>query len=299
MNNISDDKLNKKIEDLIRKNKDARSFLDSILFDVVSLECEKLLNLIIIIIGLLSPIVPLIFLFRKDLIDSMNLIAILIISILINAIILVMGIMLNGGIRQKKIRYLISKLEKKTLSLELKRKRNKSGINKFKLMLDKSVKINKHNNCQKYSNKKGLFLKIRFLYLELYAKYLEAKSKKITNSSNTINSQVENIKKKIDNKDQKEDLYFAVTVHLIMGIMIIAYKTTQYLGLLNIDFRYVLQGLLIMYIIIYGRCLIFEILNRYYNIISLIYREANKKREDICFEKYKQVSIFDNEMKEL
>lgn len=299
MNNISDDKLNEKIEDLIRKNKDVRNFLDSILFDVVSLECEKLLNLIIIIIGLLSPIVPLIFLFRKDLIDSMNLIAVLIISILINAIILVMGIMLNGGIRQKKISYLISKLEKKTLSLELKHKRNKSGINKFKLMLDKSVKINKHNNCQKDSNKKGLFIKIRFLYLELYAKYLEVKSKKITNRSNIINSQVENIKKKIDNKDQKEDLYFAVIVHLIMGIMIIAYKTTQYLGLLNIDFRYVLQGLLIMYIIIYGRYLIFEILNRYYNIISLIYRAANKKREDICFEKYKQVSLFDNEMKEL
>ncbi|MBW4863329.1 MAG: hypothetical protein KZY57_10945, partial [Paeniclostridium sp.] len=64
-----------------------KNFLDEILNEVSKLEFNKIYNLLFAIVGLICPSIPIIFLYRQDVIKKFDLIGTLIIAITINSII--------------------------------------------------------------------------------------------------------------------------------------------------------------------------------------------------------------------
>ena len=84
MNDEIKNMIEKLVNEQKKENLSYNKFLGNILMEVSEFNFNKLNNLAIVFVGILSPIIPITFLFRKDIVDGMNIIPLLIITITIN-----------------------------------------------------------------------------------------------------------------------------------------------------------------------------------------------------------------------
>lgn len=230
---------------------DNKNFLDEIISDVSELEFKKIHNLIFSIVGLLSPTVPLIFLYKQNVVKEFSLIGALVISITINAIIVLFLRVLflfmdttclyykvnRMSIRIKFYRKKSRKLDSKEEFIEKILEKEK---NKFELLLLK------------------FYLKIRRFKLKSFDKKisrLERKYKK-------LNVEYELSKEK-DYFNMNRCVQCAILFNLITGASIIFFKVLTILNWININFKQILIVILLLYLGIVLNCI-------YYGIMSWI-----------------------------
>ena len=226
-----------------------KNFLDEIINDVSELEFKKIHNLIFSIVGLLSPTVPLIFLYKQDIVKEFSLIGVLVISITINAIIVlflrVLFLFMDTTCLYYKVNRMSIKIKsyrKKSIKLDSKEEFIKKILekekNKFELVLLK------------------LYLKIR----ELKLKSFDKKISRLECKSTKLNAELELSKEK-DDFNMNRCFQSAILFNLITGASIIFFKVLTILNWININFKQILIAMLFLYLGIVLDCI-------YYGIMS-------------------------------
>ncbi|SUY39753.1 hypothetical protein [Clostridium perfringens] len=256
------------------ENKD-KQFLDTLLMDLSNLDFKKFHNLLFVIAGISSPTIPLIFLFKKELIKEYDLIGVLIISIIINSIItfFLRILVLMNDTNRVNIKTNISFIK---FSIYLKKQE------KLKIKEEFKNKILKSNNSKKiifyrfWINIRAMRIKIfdkRISKLDEKIKQTLEESELLSKTSFKVNSCFE----------------MAILINMSMGLCVIFYKSLVCLGKSKVNFNIMLESLIKGYILI----IIFTILS------WLILKISNQivKRLRIYKEMYEKENT-NNEIKE-
>lgn len=126
-----------------------RDFKDMILFDISESEFRKLNNILLVILGSISPSMPLILLFRVDLIERINMILLLIILISTNLITTIIVVAFYDIAIRFKLDFIRSNIEKIKIKININIKKNKKNKKKRHKRLNKKL----YNLNSKYISK--------------------------------------------------------------------------------------------------------------------------------------------------
>lgn len=241
-------------------------FLENMLLDLSQSKYDKFYNLMLIIIGISSPIIPITFLFRRDLLNENNIIYILIITIIINIIIFIFCIIFIRVDRSygQKLKYNI--IDLKTTKLEV------SNYKLHKLI----TKLEYRKNLSIYSGKfkfiNMIFIKFNNIYIKLIKKYVKIKINKIEKSTKKIRIMMKKYIYGIEKKDDSLDFKDAIVLNTVAGAEVILMKVISYLDVNYINFKYVIILTITMYLFIAIKAIIKSVLKVIIKIITLLYR---------------------------
>ena len=260
--------------------KNNKTFVDEILNELSELDFSKIKNLMVVCLGILSPLVPLIFLYRRDLLKELELIGVLILALTINSILIMFNTIIYKLKERKDIELLLMKTETMV-------EKDRDIISCFELLnkfYDKKILIKclekdfsciddlKENNelieqLEKVRDilliKDGIIINEEEIYIQgnNSKKILEENIKK-------INKRLEGIKNK--KVYENESFEMAFLVNIVIGLIIIILKVVSYLNIYSMS----LKGILI--VIIMGYCGgIFSLINAN---LKLKYTEFKLKR---------------------
>ncbi|WP_338627581.1 hypothetical protein QJR52_06690 [Clostridium baratii] len=270
-----------------RKNNSEKSFIEEMLSDASNLNFSKILNILWIILGSLSPILPLVFLYNKDLTEQMELLKLLIISITINWTILIIVMMLKELDEFLDKNNLNLKIKKKILYAQVLSHRNLKRtfiINDLeKQIRSESIKKSKRNRIVKKTKK--------------IINKVDSNSKKIEELRNRIDVMVKNYKNKYDESkstDKNNRMHYSVIYNTMAGGLILSIKLIDYFSISAFNFDLAIKILGIFYLIL--------VVNMFSNILIYIVNSIFKYIYEGILSKYKineylrerQISFFDN-----
>lgn len=246
-------------------------FVYSLLSDIVELKYERLYNLMLGIMGIASPIIPIIFLFRRELINEVNIIFILIISIIINLIIFVICIIFVTINRQfgENLKYNIIAL--KATRLRVNNYKQRIIIKKIEcrtILLENKIS----KNIEKIDFIKKIFLKLQTIWIKKTVCKVESKSKKIDKNIEEIETLIKKYEYEIEKKDKSIDFIEVIVMNTIIGGTVVLLKAISYLGVDYINFKYIIKFTIIMYLFIASRFIFKYIFKLIIKIIILLYR---------------------------
>lgn len=275
----------KKIEELekeINNLKNNKSFVEQILANASKLEFININNLIQSVLGLLSPVVPILFLYRSDVINKINITGAIVIGITINAILLIgtsvifqsliISMMTGTVIRAEKInsfnKFAIKLFHKDTKKLEM--------------YVDERVRSIKENgDYSKYR------IRINILRVKggIFKFVLTRSTRKVDNLIYKF--------KKIKEKDDNLIFYFSVFWNILLGGMVVLGKMLTYMELSSINFQGMLKQISICFLLIAIYGLVLKVLRIYNKIMKKIYDSINKKKIiESQVEQYEQLGFF-------
>ena len=216
-----------------------KNFLDEILNEVSKLEFNKIYNLLFAIVGLICPSIPIIFLYRQDVIKKFDLIGTLIIAITINSIIALLCRISITSIKNNLIE--CKKYKCKIINLNL---------NKNIIKLSKMLEVNFNNK-----NIKKELKRIRI---------------KVINFKNTI--------RKLDTEieEMSKNLTFieAILYNIILGAIILIFKALSILGIIHVSFKIILKCCLFIYFFMF----IYDVILCFYkSILEIRLNKLNKR----------------------
>ncbi|MDU4320142.1 MAG: hypothetical protein E7I47_12620 [Clostridium sp.] len=275
----------KKIEELekeINNLKNNKSFVEQILANASKLEFININNLIQSVLGLLSPVVPILFLYRSDVINKINITGAIFIGITINAILLIgtsvifqsliISMMTGTVIRAEKInsfnKFAIKLFHKDTKKLEM--------------YVDERVRSIKENgDYRKYR------IRINILRVKggIFKFVLTRSTRKVDNLIYKF--------KKIKEKDDNLIFYFSVFWNILLGGTVVLGKMLTYMELSSINFQGMLKQISICFLLIAIYGLVLKVLRIYNKIMKKIYDSINKKKIiESQVEQYEQLGFF-------
>lgn len=144
--------LKRNLENEIEENRNniitRKDFMNIILFDISESEFRKVNNIIMVILGSVSPSLPLILLFRADLIERINMILLLIILISTNLIMTIVLAAFYNLVIDSNLDFIKSQMMKIRIKININNEKDRVKRNK-----KFNVKLNKLN--RKYISKKS------------------------------------------------------------------------------------------------------------------------------------------------
>lgn len=225
------------------------SFLDKILNQLYELDFSNIKNLMVVILGITSPLLPLIFLYRRDLVKELELTGVLIFALIINSILIIFDTIIYK-IKCKK------DLELMLIRAKIISKNTEDLINSNQL--SNIYVLNKNNQLDEQLDK---------------IEKAEQSSQQIKNNLDILKNICKTIKlrlNEIKNEKSYENNSFEMAFlnNIVIGLIVIIVKFLSYLNICNIS----LKNLVI--IIFSGYCggiviLISTILKLKYNEIKL------------------------------
>lgn len=288
-----EEEIKKITEKFLNEQKKEGKFLDNILLEVAEFKYNKVYNLVIGLMGILSPTIQLILLFRKDLIDANNIISILIITIAVNAIIFVAGVLLNKVNRYSKLELNNVIIKKNLCKAKAKSYKLNKDIEQMIITQDSMIEKMNKKNINRISK---IFIKIKYRYMKLSVKHLNERRKKNKNLVKKIDTLVEkniDIEKNIDSVD---DFKYAIITNIVVGEAVIIIKVLSYLGVAFIDFKYVIKVVVLFYAFTFGQFVLNTILKNFNKLIIIIYKFSKRKikiTKELELE-YQQISMFED-----
>ncbi|HAT4302983.1 TPA: hypothetical protein I9089_003126 [Clostridium perfringens] len=218
---------------------DNKNFLYEILNEVSKLEFYKIYNLLFAIVGLICPSIPIIYLYRQDVIKKFDLIGTLIIAITINSIIALLCRIIVTSTRTKSIQ--CKKYKCRIINIKLKKSITK---------LNENIGTNLNNkNIKKYLKK------------------IKIKSINLKNTIKNLDNEIEELSKNLT-------FIEAILYNIMFGAMILLFKVLSILGILYVNFEIVLKSCLAIYsfMIIHN-----VILSFYKSILEIRLSKLNQK----------------------
>lgn len=288
MNDEIKNMIEKLVNEQKKENLSYNKFLGNILMEVSEFNFNKLNNLAIVFVGILSPIIPITFLFRKDIVDGMNIIPLLIITITINTIILILGTIFYRISLISELDAYKSRILKLNIKIEMK-------ITK----VDKNVcKVEKQNNNAIIKNNILHLIKYKLWRIErlniklkkLVLKY-EIKDKEVNGERYKLEEKkIENIE--IKKKESSKDFMCVVIMNTVIGAMVVLLKSITYFGVISINFKFILATTLMIYgvfILKFVPCMFIE---EYNNKMIKIYEKIMVKKIKLKNNNYEQINMF-------
>ncbi|MGL4572014.1 MAG: hypothetical protein ACRCVJ_13225 [Clostridium sp.] len=233
--------------DNIKKAKEIinnQNFWNICLNEISELKFDKTHNILIVLIGVSSPIIPLIYLYKKYLFEKMELTEILVIGVCINLILLFMIKYINNLKNLLKIYCQYLKLD-----LEM------SSIKASKVLLKKSFK-SVANNMKNKNIDKPTKIKLKLTKLSL------DRAEKGYSNLNVI---VAYLKDKKTYEVFENDFINAIITNIIVGAVVILIKLATFVNIIDINFKGVCWILILLYSINIFVCIL-----RIFKIISII-----------------------------
>lgn len=236
----------KKAEDITNQK-----IIDTCLNELSELKFDKTQNILRVLIGGSSPIIPLIYLYRKDLFEKMDFIEVLVIGICINMILLFMINYINILKNYLKIycQYLKLSLEMNSI------KASNVLFKKYLISAFKNIENKDIDNLDKLT-------KIKFKLAKLF----QDKEEKGYSNLKTI---VTYMNDKRTYEIFKNDFLSAININIIVGSVVILIKLATFVKIVDINFKEICWILIFLYSITLLIC-IFRIV-KMISIISITY----------------------------
>lgn len=262
----------------IQKNNAVKGAVDSIILDIAEFKYDKLYNLMLFIIGISSPVIPITFLFRSDLLEKDNIIYILIITIIINIIIFIFCTIVNRLNRWAKI-YLSAKV------IEYYMFKIKKINDKLMKQMERNKKIIMRFNRNKSNNKLNRFPRERLIIrnnnkmikiVDITANKIDIYREKSEKHMEYYRNEISKRKNKEDKKDEIEDFKGAISLNTMVGLVVIIAKSTSFIGVDNINFRYIIIVAMTMYFGYSCRIILKYIASFYISVRVKIYDKLKK-----------------------
>ncbi len=257
----------KKAEDIINQ-----SIFDICLNELSELKFDKTKNILIVLIGGSSPVIPLIYLYRKDLFEKMDFIEVLVIGICINIILL---FMINYISFFKN--YLKIYCQHLKLDLEM------SSIKASNVLLKKYIISAFKNIENKDINKLDRLTKIK---LKLAKVFQDKEEKGYSNLKTTIKY----IKDKRTYEVFNYDFLIAINMNIIVGAVVILIKLLTFIKIIDINFKEICWILIFLYSIILLICILRIVEMISISIITYVYKFIGRSYVE---ETQEQISFFD------
>ena len=294
------EKIKKEVDELKKRELDNKingGVFENILSDIAQFKYEKFYNLMVGIIGIASPTIPIVFLYRRDLMEDNNIIFILVITIIINIIIFVFCVISNRIYKSSRtilnhrsinLRIVISEI-----SIIKSEKASYKLNKKSELMLEKSNNFNEMRTINK------VFFKLQLSFIEKSINKFKIKINKRRRNNIKVRNDIEKLRRAAKNKDEDDDFRFVISLNTIIGVLIIFYKAMSYLGMNFINFKYIIRNTMIFYAVIVSRGIITEIISFFIKLLIILCNvklyKAKNKTELQC----EQISMFEEIDREL
>lgn len=285
-----------KDEDIEHKIESKGSAIDMILNDLLVFKFDKLINIIMALIGMLCPFVPIIFLFRKDIVIEIGFWQILLITVLANCIVLIWIFLLGLVNKTFKIDMLDLKIKLEYKKID---KINKKAEASFQVYLKKAkefqessaqlmeeIKITKEN--KEYEKTDDIQIKIEKSKIQSFKNNIYALKCKRYNS--LVKKKNRKAKEKLNKLDSlykmnsKSHIFIdSIIYNIILGMFVFGLKGMNYFIevypkinvyiKINFTFSKVIAIIIFLYILI-------SIHNIIEIIISVFYTGAFSSKEN-------------------
>ena len=209
--------------------------------DISNFQYGKIRNLMMGFLGVLSPMIPLVFLFRKDLVESIDIIPLMIIIIVVNCLLFVHLLTLN--------------MLRRSSELSIKRYDIQKNLNKIEYLHSKLNLLFEKDNTKK----------------DKLIKKNRKNEKLIAKCKLKIKKYEEFIADKTEEEQKRDDYIITVTMNNVIGAILVFIKSLTYL-----DYKYTFKNAIFLMIVIYGSIFILGI---FYDVVAFIYKKNSEFNE--------------------
>lgn len=258
--------MNEELEQKIAKIKEERNFLDMLLCDTSDLKLRRIFNVVEVFLGFISPSIPLLFLYKREWLEHLGIIYSILGCIAINAIIVVL------------LKSVLDLGDHIYIQYSLWRCKKESYINRILVIKLKEFIYKKNIKSEKVKN--------------LICEYSTTKLEKRTDKVQKVITKIE----RKNGEGKERNYYMSLIYGISIGGIMILYKglSVLYEIFINIDFRYVLETIMIMYGVHIARivllCLGYLFNKIMTSLLDYYYRYIYRNSNNNCG---RQMSFFD------